>query len=71
MCQYTARGKRGNLVSYPFGDTCEARDARRRAEGVMGLFVGAEVQLALENLSLAVDPLAKHLIPVEAFVGVS
>jgi hypothetical protein len=37
----------------------------------MGLFVGAEVQLALESLSLAVDPVAKRLIPVEGFVGVS
>jgi len=37
----------------------------------MGLFVGAEVQLALESLFLAVDLMAKRLIPVEGFVGVS
>ena len=36
----------------------------------MGLFVGAEGQRDLESLSLAVDPLAKRLIPVEGFVGV-
>lgn len=37
----------------------------------MGLFVGAEVQLALESLFLAVDPVAKRLIPVEGFVDAS
>ena len=37
----------------------------------MGLYVGAEVQLALESRFLAVDPVAKRLISVEGFVGVS
>jgi hypothetical protein len=32
--------------------------------------VGPEVRLALESLSLAVDPLAKRLIPAKGFVGV-